>query len=454
MRTNVRIGNDIKLMWQILDGGVPVNLTNATDIKVSIAQGGIPSCNKIEITTFEVTDAVNGMIEVEVQKEVITKLGYLWTILEYTVPDSSMIDGNRKITVDNVPVRIVAVTAEASQDSEFTVSSDIQAGFQGLSAYEVWLKDNPDKTKEDYYNWLQKPATDIAETVNLQEQARVEAEGLRVLAEELRQTNTATAISNAEEATLNANTAAQNADNARLAIQDDLALKANHGYGEGEEPKTLKQVEDYASVKIENLIINGGFENPDLTNWSPAAFRKRYDIAKTGLKSIGVVNSGGTFYTQYGYTEIPTVIGNIYYTSAWCYVVVASPNNRLSKYNAGGFASGVSSTYNNSLLNEWQNNSILFTATAESTRILNGDTASTSAAREVYYDNVITIDLTTAFGAGNEPTKDEMDLLISTLGIDYFEGEITIPAQKIMQWQLALIRKNKNAIIALGGTII
>ena len=58
------------------------------------------------------------------------------------------------------------------------------------------------------------------------------------------------------------------------------------------------------------------------------------------------------------------------------------------------------------------------------------------------------------FGAGNEPTKEEFELLLSTLGIEYFEGEITIPAQKIMQWQLALIRKNKNAIIALGGTII
>lgn len=68
--------------------------------------------------------------------------------------------------------------------------------------------------------------------------------------------------------------------------------------------------------------------------------------------------------------------------------------------------------------------------------------------------NIVIVNLTKTFGAGNEPTEEEMDLLISTLGIDYFEGEITIPAQKVMQWQLALIRKNKNAIIALGGTII
>ena len=70
------------------------------------------------------------------------------------------------------------------------------------------------------------------------------------------------------------------------------------------------------------------------------------------------------------------------------------------------------------------------------------------------FDNLIAYDLTAIFGEGNEPTKEEMDLLISILGIDYFEGEITISAQKIRQWQLAMIRQNRNAIIALGGTII
>ena len=74
-----------------------------------------------------------------------------------------------------------------------------------------------------------------AETTREQnEQARETAEGLRVTAEQTRQTNTATAIQNATDAATNANTkagladtAATNADNARLAIQGDLALKEN-----------------------------------------------------------------------------------------------------------------------------------------------------------------------------------------------------------------------------------
>jgi len=78
-----------------------------------------------------------------------------------------------------------------------------------------------------------------------------------------------------------------------------------------------------------------------------------------------------------------------------------------------------------------------------------------SAATVQYFvDNFIVVNLTETFGKGNEPTKEEMDLLLDILGIDYFEGEITIPAQKVMQWQLAMIRQNRNAIIALDGTII
>jgi len=73
---------------------------------------------------------------------------------------------------------------------------------------------------------------------------------------------------------------------------------------------------------------------------------------------------------------------------------------------------------------------------------------------DMQMDNFMRINLTKTFGAGNEPTEEEMNLLLDIAGISYIDDEVIIPAQKIMQWQLALIRKNKNAIIALGGTII
>ena len=56
-------------------------------------------------------------------------------------------------------------TSEADDVTEVSKTTDIMIGFFGLSAYEVWLKDNPDKTKEDYYDWLRQPATDAAESI-------------------------------------------------------------------------------------------------------------------------------------------------------------------------------------------------------------------------------------------------------------------------------------------------
>ena len=66
-------------------------------------------------------------------------------------------------------------------------------------------------------------------------------------------------------------------------------------------------------------------------------------------------------------------------------------------------------------------------------------------------DTLTIINLTETFGAGNEPTKEEMDRLIEITG--YIDGEYALNNKEMLTWTLALIRRNKNAIIALGGTI-
>lgn len=92
-------------------------------------------------------------------------------------------------------------------------------------------------------------------------------------------------------------------------------------------------------------------------------------------------------------------------------------------------------------------------------------TANTSAASLIYYltknsisdqysffiDNVILLNLTNIFGAGNEPSKEEMDELIKVIG--YIDNEYALNNKEMLIWTLALIRRNKNAIITLGGTI-
>ena len=63
----------------------------------------------------------------------------------------------------------------------------------------------------------------------------------------------------------------------------------------------------------------------------------------------------------------------------------------------------------------------------------------------------IIINITKTFGAGNEPTKEEMDELIKVTG--YIDDEYALNNKEMLIWTLALIRRNKNAIITLGGTI-
>ena len=254
----------------------------------------------------------------------------------------------------------------------------------------------------------------------------------------------------ANTAAMAANTAAGLADTARLAIQSDLALKAD----ETDLVQLAGEVEQNSYVKITNLVTNGNFSN--------------------GSDKWSVIGQGTASYSNNLATITGTGTGNVNFVQDTIHK--ASPNDKIYvkakrkrivgeqvlfirfESLSGGQVTAIqiSSTFG-----EYSYDSVLATLSGgyvegnlkfvyqhyHGSGVSNLGTSSELG-------NIVVVNLTKTFGAGNEPTKEEMDLLISTLGIDYFEGEITIPAQKVMQWQLALIRKNKNAIIALGGTII
>lgn len=109
-----------------------------------------------------------------------------------------------------------------------------------------------------------------------------------------------------------ANIAEQNADDAREAIQDDLALKANHGYGEGEEPKTLKEVDEEKAdlISLINKSIQIDFvrgsisniEGSDLsagnrirTDFLPIDFWRRVEVPATHKISVRVYDENKSF---------------------------------------------------------------------------------------------------------------------------------------------------------------
>lgn len=70
------------------------------------------------------------------------------------------------------------------------------------------------------------------------------------------------------------------------------------------------------------------------------------------------------------------------------------------------------------------------------------------------FKKVSVVNRTKIFGAGNEPTKLEMDELMKVIPNQWWDEELSLTQKQYVTWQLNLIRKNTNAIIALGGTIV
>jgi hypothetical protein len=409
----IRQGNDFIFLWAIERNGEPEDFSNAVNIRLHFKNFDCVG----EVKSFQIVDG--NIVRVEVSPEWASNLGAYRLILSYEFEDQSYSDGDQKCVVDVLAFNIVPKTSEADDVTEMAKTTDIMIGLQGLSAYEVWLKDNPDKTKEDYYNWLRQPATDAAESLSTLEQTvsgnealrvtaeqgrrdaellrndaegirdsnetdRINAEGIRDAnetdrinaerdrvdaedlrdqaevareeAERLRQTNTNTAIQNAGEATTAANTAAglaneataaantaaglaneataaantaagganeaaeaantaaQNADNARLAIQDDLALKADQAdlvqlesdvKGTTEKPTAQSLSELNARITaLEAIISNKIKDRIDVT--------KEFNVwGKTNLILYG---DGASSKTPdfIGQKYIDTTNGNVY----------------------------------------------------------------------------------------------------------------------------------------------
>lgn len=249
------------------------------------------------------------------------------------------------------------------------------------------------------------------------------------------------------------------------AVTDGLALKAAHGYESN--PKTLKAVDDeliqlagdveqLAYVKIKNEAVNGNFENGLIAPFiksdgyggtstlainSSTPISGNYDIRLT-ITTTATSTGRPSFF---GLNKAAN-IGDKIYLHFYAKILSGTPTIETI-YNGAA----VSSIYRGDVINGRNTRVIDVEGTGSYGGVIYFDS---TTAWDMQMDNLMRINLTETFGAGNEPTKEEMDLLISTLGIDYFEGKISIPAQKVMQWQLKMIRQNRNAIVALGGTII
>lgn len=194
----IRIGNDFVFKWAITRGGLPEDLSNILDARLTVSVFG-----RKQTVPFTVA---GNIVTVEFTPDICNITGSYNLEFTYVLPDVTLSDADRRCAVDVDAFQIVARTAQADDPSEFTITSDMAIAFQGKSAYDVWLETHTG-TIADYEAWIKQPALEAAGVAN----------GAAELA------NSKAGLANTAAQT--ANTAAGFADAARLSIQADLALK-------------------------------------------------------------------------------------------------------------------------------------------------------------------------------------------------------------------------------------
>jgi hypothetical protein len=99
---------------------------------------------------------------------------------------------------------------------------------------------------------------------------------------------------------------------------------------------------------------------------------------------------------------------------------------------------------------EWEKLSFIRTAASASENVIALIDNRTSDWDTVYFDNVFVVDLTATFGAGNEPTKTEMNALMAYFPNSWFGGTRNIsPALAVLM--LNKLRNLETLVTALGG---
>ena len=197
-------------------------------------------------------------------------------------------------------------------------------------------------------------------------------------------------------------------------------------------------------VVINNLVENGDFSD-GLNGWfyqnidaevvdgKVKATITDTDIAPTTsyFGQIGInLYKDHEYYLRFEMEPTKETLTNVYVNTNWT-EFMRLPVNELSVYSGTVLSDSTKVTdSSNFRINHRPNMNYVI-----------GDTYT--------IDNVMMIDLTETFGAGNEPTKEEMDELIKVTG--YIDGEYALNNKEMLIWTLALIRRNKNAIVALGG---
>jgi lysophospholipase L1-like esterase len=208
----------------------------------------------------------------------------------------------------------------------------------------------------------------------------------------------------------------------------------------------LEEIESSGYVPIQNLILNGSFEN-GLTSWinnSTGTATVETTIVKNGTKSMRHTPASGTMeYVQ----KITAPIGNLIYHSAFCYIVSltsGSPRMILADYSAA--TNPIYLYFDKTKTGVWQQASAIRKVNDTGARIA----FDTDFGSDAVYDAVVAIDLTSLFGAGNEPSKQEMDNILSQYFNYYFDATANLFIANKMFSNIVRSVTNKSIGVANG----
>lgn len=183
-------------------------------------------------------------------------------------------------------------------------------------------------------------------------------------------------------------------------------------------------------LTLANMISIGSFED-GLTGWTaygtPAGTAEAAtDIKKVGNQSLHIVIAN---QLQSYSKNLPCAAGSKIYVAGWLYIKIPISDAgkkylSLVDYNTTN-TNPIIPSWDNTLVDQWQRKSVVKTSTGSGVSVRVGRVGADTG--EYYVDGVLVINLTAMFGAGYEPSADQMDLMLAFATPNmYFDTSATI----------------------------
>ena len=221
----------------------------------------------------------------------------------------------------------------------------------------------------------------------------------------------------------------------KLRLNGTYSLKYNSTSG-----NFILQGEGGEIPKLPNLVKNGSFEN-DLncfvlgSGGSSAGFSIVTSTKKYGSKSLFQSTRVGN-YSQ----DIPYIVGHKYYVIGYGYFTISTAAFAVGYYYNNGVPTALTTP---STLNTWLSSSAIFTCNG-AIRLIVGTWAS-GENQSSYHDGFMIFDLTEAFGAGNEPSKEEIDVMVENNG-GWWDSDLPLLTSDADAWSSDILN-NKVAYV-------